>query len=258
MSEWSAQQYVKFEDERTRPARDLLARVSLAAPTSVVDIGCGPGNSTALLRERFASAQIIGMDSSPAMLTAARQRLLAIEFREGDIATWRPPAPVDFLFANAVFQWVPEHERILVELLRMLRPGGILALQMPDNLQEPTHLLMQEVARLPPFVGAYQGREVHRARVLAPARYYDLLCAQAASIDIWHTIYNHVLANAAAIVDWMKGTGLLPYLEPLSPQQRADYLAEYERRVAAAYLPLADGRVLLRFPRLFIVITKRD
>ena len=257
MAVWSAGQYVKFEDERTRPARDLLDHVPLVDARHIVDIGCGPGNSTELLVERFPGAKTVGLDSSPEMLTAARKRLPDVEFLEADIAAWQPVGPVDLLYANAVFQWVPRHEVVLAGLLESLPSGGVLALQMPDNLAEPTHLLMAEVARSEPWAEAYSGYDVARAMLPAPARYYDLLEPFASRIDIWHTIYNHPLADAAAIVEWVKGTGLRPWLDPLSEAQRRDYLAEYTRRIALAYPPLRDGKVLLRFPRLFIVATRR-
>jgi trans-aconitate 2-methyltransferase len=178
-----------------------------------------------------------------------------VDFVAGDIASWRPRAPVELLYANAVFQWVPGHEAVLVELLATLPTGGVLAVQMPDNLGEPSHLLMAEVAAC--FADAYRGRDLRRAAVATPAQYYNLLRPLAARIDIWHTIYNHPLADVAAIVEWLKGTGLLPYLEPLSGPQKAAYLVEYTRRLAQAYPPLADGKVLLRFPRLFLVATRQ-
>ncbi|MEN6543558.1 trans-aconitate 2-methyltransferase [Parvibaculum sp.] len=257
MAVWSAGQYVKFEDERTRPARDLLDHVPLAGARHVVDIGCGPGNSTELLVERFPDAKVVGLDSSPEMLAAARKRLPDVDFIEADIAAWRPSAPVDLLYANAVFQWVPGHEAVLARLLDGLPSGSVLALQMPDNLGEPTHLLMAEVAQSGPWADAYEGHDIARAILPVPARYYDLLEPFASRIDIWHTIYNHPLTDAVAIVEWVKGTGLRPWLDPLNEMQRRDYLAEYTRRIARAYPPLRDGKVLLRFPRLFIVATRR-
>lgn len=257
MAIWSAGQYVKFEDERTRAARDLLDRVPLATARHVVDIGCGPGNSTELLVERFPDAKVVGMDSSPEMLIAARKRLPDVEFLEADIATWTPAAPVDLLYGNAIFQWVPDHDAVLARLLETLAPGGVLALQMPDNLDEPSHRAMREVAQSGPWAEAYKGHSVNRALLPPPSHYYDLLEPFASRIDIWHAIYNHPLADAAAIAEWVKGTGLRPWLEPLSAAQREAYLAEYISRIAKAYPPLRDGKVLLRFPRLFIVVTRR-
>jgi len=147
MSEdWSARQYLKFEDERTRPPRDLLAQVPLRSARRVFDPACGPGNSTELLLERSPQAQVTGLDSSPDMLRQARQRLPNCEFVQADLADWRPPESTDLLFGNAVFQWVPDHPAVLRRLLAALPGGGVLALQMPDNTQEPALAIMREVA----------------------------------------------------------------------------------------------------------------
>ena len=143
---WSAAQYVKFEQERTRPVRDLVAADSARAPRSAADIGCGPGNSTEVLRERYPEARIVGVDSSPDMIEAARKRLPGIAFEVADIREWRPKEPFDVILANAVLQWIPDHETLLPALIGALAPGGALAVQMPDNLDEPSHRLMREVA----------------------------------------------------------------------------------------------------------------
>jgi trans-aconitate 2-methyltransferase len=255
MSVWSAEQYLKFEDERTRPARDLLSGVSLAAPRSVVDVGCGPGNSTELLIARYPGAKVLGIDSSPEMLTAARARLPAATFAAADVAAWAPDTPPDLIYANAVFQWVPNHLAVMVRLAETLAPGGVLAVQMPNNLDEPSHRLMREVAASPPFAAAFA--EPVAREVLPPVgAYYDALNTVAAKVDIWQTAYYHALADAGAIVEWVKGTGLRPYLDRLQRGQREEYLARYRERLAEAYPKQADGRVLLRFPRLFIVAAK--
>lgn len=253
-SAWSASQYLKFEDERTRPARDLLAQVPMAAPSAVIDLGCGPGNSTELLVERWPQATVSGVDSDDNMLEAARRRLAGATFERADLASWMPAEPVDVLFANAVFQWIPKHLAVLSRLMSGLSQGGVLAVQMPDNLSEPTHLLMETVARSGPWSAAFEGRTIRRAAMPAPADYNSLKPATA-RVDVWHTIYNHPLADAAAIVEWVKGTGLRPYLDVVPVDMRADFLADYEMRVAEAYPPMNDGRVLLRFPRIFIVAT---
>jgi trans-aconitate 2-methyltransferase len=241
MADWSASQYVKFEDERTRAARDLLEQVPLVAPARVVDIGCGPGNSTELLAARFPDAEVIGMDSSPDMLAAARKRLPKASFVDGDIANWKPERPADLLFGNAIFQWVPDHDLVLARLMGELPPRGVLAVQMPDNRREPSHIAMAEAAEAGPWREAYRGREPGRGMLPPPAHYYDLLAPLSAHINIWHTIYYHVLADAAAIVEWVKGTGLRPYLDPLDETERAGFLADYLRRIERDYPPLADG-----------------
>jgi trans-aconitate 2-methyltransferase len=253
MADWDAALYRQFEDERTRPAADLLRRVPLEAPNSVVDLGCGPGNSTELLRARFPHADLLGIDTSEDMLASARSRLPDVLFEKGDIAEWRPSAAPDVLYANASLQWVPDHERLLPRLVGMLAPGGVLAVQMPDNLEEPTHRLMREVAADGPWAVSLASAAARRQPLPPIPALYDLLAPHAANIDVWRTDYQHPLASPRAIVDWVRGTGLRPFLDPLPQPLRAEFLARYEARLAEAYLPRADGRVLLAFPRLFLV-----
>ncbi|HWJ74390.1 MAG TPA: trans-aconitate 2-methyltransferase [Kaistia sp.] len=254
---WSAEQYLKFEDERTRPARDLLAQVPLSAPRSVVDLGCGPGNSTELLVERFEGAEVTGLDSDADMLAAARGRLPQCRFVAADIGTWMPESPVDLLFANAVFQWIPEHLEVLDRLMNAITPGGVLAVQMPDNLGEPSHLAMDASAHSGPFAEVFAGRVIRRPPLPDPRAYFERLGPKSARIDLWHTVYQHKLSGPAAIVEWVKGTGLRPYLDALPPNLREAFLADYLARISTAYPPLSDGSVLLRFPRLFLVAVKR-
>ena len=256
IEDWNARQYLKFEDERTRPPRDLLAQVPLKAPRRVIDLGCGPGNSTALLLDRYPQAQVIGLDSSPDMLRQARERLPNCEFAQADLADWSPQERTDLLFANAVFQWVPDHPAVLRRLLAALPAGGVLAVQMPDNTEEPALALMREVAKSPRWAARLAPAAAARDDLPMPAAYYDLLGSLCVHLDIWHTVYNHVLADAEAVVEWFKGSGLRPFLSPLDDDMRRDFVADYTARIARAYPRQHDGRVLLRFPRLFIVATR--
>ena len=254
--DWNARQYLKFEDERTRPPRDLLAQVPLQSPRRVIDLGCGPGNSTELLIARYPQAEVIGLDSSPDMLRQARERLPYCTFAEADLATWNPQEGTDLLFANAVFQWVPDHTAVLRRLLERLPEGGVLALQMPDNTDEPALALMREVAKTGPWAAEVGLAAASRDDLPEPAAYYDLLKPLCAHLDIWHTVYNHVMAGPDAIVEWFRGSALRPFLSVLNADMRRGFVAEYRARIARAYPARFDERVLLRFPRLFIVATR--
>jgi len=256
MEDWSARQYLKFEDERTRPPRDLLAQVPLQRPRLAVDLGCGPGNSTELIVERFPQSEVIGLDSSPDMLRKARERLPQCDFVEADIASWTPDRAADLIFANAVMQWLPDHPAILRRLLAALPQGGVLAVQMPDNTREPALKFQQEVGESGPWKDHPEIQAAARDDLPPPEAYYDLLKPVASHIDIWHSVYNHVMASPAAIVEWFKGSSLQPFLSPLGAAERDKFLAAYTEKIAGAYKPRVDGKVLLRFPRLFIVAVR--
>lgn len=256
MPAWSSARYLKFEDERSRPAADLLARVPLDAPEAVVDIGCGPGNSTELMTKRWPQARVEGFDTSGAMLDAAHERLPGVRFFKADAAEWLPDATVDLLFSNAVFQWVPGHLGVLERLLKALKPGAVLAVQIPDNLAEPSHLAMEAAAQAGPWADTLAKAGLARDPLPDKTVYYDRLQPHAAHLDLWHTIYTHPLDGAGAIVDWVRGTGLRPYLEPLGEEERVAFLADYTARIAEAYPARADGKALLWFPRLFIVAVR--
>jgi trans-aconitate 2-methyltransferase len=254
--DWSARQYLKFEDERTRPPRDLLAQVPLDAPRRVIDIGCGPGNSTELLIARYPKAEVTGLDSSPDMLRQARERLPGRTFVQADIAAWTPPAETDLLFGNAVFQWVPDHPAVFQRLIQALPQGGVLAVQMPDNTNEPALALMRETASAGPWAKPLANAAAARDDLPTIGEYYDLLRPLCAHLDIWHTVYNHVMAGPQGVVEWFKGSALRPFLAPLDAGMREGFVADYTARIAKAYPARFDGKVLLRFPRLFILAVR--
>ncbi|AJC23549.2 trans-aconitate 2-methyltransferase [Pandoraea pulmonicola] len=260
---WQAAQYVKFEDERTRPVRDLVAAIPDLpgrAAARVADIGCGPGNSTEVLAERYAQAEVLGLDSSQDMIDAARARLPRFRFEVADIASWQDGpegrnGPFDVILANAVMQWLPDHETLYPRLVERLAPGGSLAVQTPDNLDEPAHRLMREVAADPRWAATLKG--VERTARHGAAFYYPLLRATCSRVDIWRTTYYHPLAGgAAAVVEWFKGSALRPFLAKLDDASREAFLSRYTDEIARAYPALDDGTVLLPFPRLFVVATR--
>jgi trans-aconitate 2-methyltransferase len=256
MADWSPVQYLKFADERTRAARDLLAQVPLTQTKLVYDLGCGPGNSTELLVRAYPGAQIIGLDNSAAMLAKARVALPQCEFEEADLAQWQGEPGADLLFSNATFQWVPGHLAVLQRLLTGLKRGGVLAVQMPDNLGEPSHVAMIVAGHNAPYADKLAGASQARDVLPEPADYYAALKPLCAKFDVWHSIYNHPLDGFTGIVEWLKGTGLRPFLEPLMPVEQSDYLQRYIAELAKAYPLQLDGKVLLHFPRLFMVAVK--
>lgn len=256
VNDWSAAQYLKFKDERTQPARDLLARVPLQAPKRIVDLGCGPGNSTAVLESRYPDAHLVGMDSSPDMIRKAQSTLPHLEFSVADLNSYKPQSAVDLYYSNAVFQWLGKKERIEVikRLMETQPSGGVFAFQVPDNLNEPSHVLMRETAQSGPW--AAKLRTVGRDTFQSPQEIYDQLKPTCAEVNLFHTSYYHSLENHEDIIEWVKGTGLRPYVDPLDAQEKEAFLEEYLRRLKAVYPSSVDGRVLLRYPRLFVVAIK--
>ncbi|OZI77737.1 trans-aconitate 2-methyltransferase [Bordetella genomosp. 12] len=252
---WSAKQYSAFENERTRPVRDLVAAIPTVEVRHAVDLGCGPGNSTEVLAARFPQAVVSGMDSSADMVAAARKRLPGLTFGQEDISLWRPEQRYDVILANASLQWVPDHAALYPRLLERLTPGGSLAVQTPDNLEEPAHRLARAVAGEAAWADKLGGVR-HPDRHSADW-YYALLSPLAQRVDVWRTTYMHPLAGARAIVEWFKGTALLPYLNRLDAHEQAAFLARYEAAIAQAYPALPDGTVLLPFPRLFVIATRQ-
>jgi trans-aconitate 2-methyltransferase len=253
---WSAKQYTVFEDERTRPVRDLVAAIPSIGASKIVDIGCGPGNSTEVLMARFPEAEVSGFDSSTDMIAAAKKRLPQVKFEVIDVSSWSDPGPFGVILANAVLQWVPDHLGLFPRLIEKLALGGSLAVQMPDNLGETAHRLMREVAANGPWAGKLARVAGVRTKIEDPVWYYGLLKPSCARVEVWRTTYYHSLANAEAIVEWFKGSGLRPFLGPLEESEREEFLADYLAAVRREFPPFQDGSVLLPFPRQFIVATR--
>lgn len=247
MADWNPSLYLQYGAERTRPAAELLARIALNDVSSIVDLGCGPGNSTALLHQRWPSAQIVGVDNSPAMLEQARVAVPECRFIEADIQRFRPEHALNLIYANASLQWVPDHYELLPHLVSLLALNGVLAIQMPDNQQEPTHVLMREVA--------YEQGYPDRSRDALPGvhAYYDILSEVGCEVDIWRTTYYHKMSSHQAIIDWVSATGLRPWLQELNESEQRNYLKRYQELLEQQYPLQENGQILLAFPRLFIV-----
>ena len=252
MASWDPAQYLRFSDLRLRPALELLARVPAEAPARVVDLGCGAGNVTRFLRQRWPQAELTGVDSSAEMLARAREAEPSVRWLEADVGVWAPPAPPDVIYANAALHWLPDHERLFPRLMAALAPGGVLAVQMPRNFLAPSHTAIAEAARMGPWRTRIEPL-LRPSPVADPAFYYDLLAPLSASLDIWETEYLQVLDGDNPVKEWTKGTWLRQFLEALEEPDRSGFEDCYARLVARAYPRRADGRTLFPFRRLFIV-----
>ncbi len=254
--DWDPDRYLDYADERGRPFLDLLARVGATDPDLVVDLGCGPGTLTVRLARRWPRAEVVGVDSSPAMVARARaddagaRDVGAVRFEDGDVRTWRPARPVDVLVANATYQWVPGHLELLPELVSQVSPGGWFAFQVPGNHQEPSHVLLHELAADPRF--ARWTRDVARPHSHDPEMYAGVLLDLGLAVDVWETTYLHVLAGPDPVLRWVSGTGARPTLAALPDGLRDRFVAEYAALLREAY-PLGPHGTLLPFRRVFAV-----
>jgi trans-aconitate 2-methyltransferase len=248
-STWDPDRYLAYADERGRPFLDLLARVGATDPRSVVDLGCGPGNLTVLLSERWPEARVVGLDSSPEMIAAAPSDA-GVDFAVGDVRTWAPDEPVDVLVSNAVLQWLPGHLDLLPRLLDGVAPGGWLAFQVPGNFHEASHTLRDEIAGRAPYAEHTAGVETPDAH--DAATYLTALRDLGCEVDAWETTYLHVLTGEDPVFTWVSGTGARPTLQALPDDLRAAYEEEFRAALREAY-PERDGVVLMPFRRVFVV-----
>ncbi|MGI8645312.1 MAG: trans-aconitate 2-methyltransferase [Nocardioides sp.] len=259
MHTWDPDRYLTYADERGRPFVDLLARIGATEPDTVADLGCGPGNLTTLLAKRWPGAVVTGVDSSPAMIKAARRdHVDAGAFEIGDVRDWSAPGGVDVLVSNATLQWLPDHLDLLPRLVDQVRPGGWLAFQVPGNFDEPSHTIRNELA-------AEAAYAAHTAGVALPAShdpgvYLDALAALGCTVDVWETTYLHVLDSAEdpdPVFTWVSGTGARPTLQALPDGLRAEFETEFRARLRAAY-PVREHGVVLPFRRVFAVARVED
>ena len=253
---WNPGQYLKFGDKRLRPGLELLDRITfpdkIGGPALIYDLGAGTGALTAALAARWPAARVIGIDSSPEMLARAKTDFPAIDWRQADIRCWAPDPLPDLIYSNATLHWIDDHAVLYPRLFGYLEPGGILAVQLPGNFDQPSHQLMNETAADGPWADDL-AQTRWRQPVLPTARYYELLAPRAAEIDLWETTYTQVLEGPDPVLEWVRGSGFTPFLEAVQPDRRAAFEAEYARRLRAAYPPRADGKTLFPFRRIFLV-----
>ena len=247
---WDPDRYLTYADERGRPFVELLARVDADTPRTVVDLGCGPGNLTALLLERWPTADVLGLDSSAEMIGRAREQA-GVRFQVADLREWRPERrSVDVLVSNATLQWVPGHLDLLPRLVEAVAPGGRLAFQVPGNFAEPSHTIRAELAAQAPYAEHLTGVAVPSSH--DPSVYLDALAGLGCTVDAWETTYLHVLTGPDPVFTWVSGTGARPTLQALPDDLRARFEEEYQRRLVAAY-PQREHGVVLPFRRIFVV-----
>ena len=255
MTAWDPAVYLAFGEQRTRPARDLARSVDIAAPRRVIDLGCGPGNSTAVCAERWPEASIVGLDGSEAMIAKARAADPGREWIVGDIGEWARSSgeQFDVIFANAALQWVPDHAALFPQLVAKLAPGGALAVQMPAY-EMPPNRAMREIVRGETWRRWFPTGEAREWRSHEPAFYYEALAGRAARLDLWTTEYVQVMADVDALVEWYRGTGLRPYLEAIGEaSERERFLAEFREGLGREYRESQAGGMLFPFRRMFLV-----
>lgn len=260
MHTWDPALYLQFNEQRTQPVRDLIARLAavVCGPARILDVGCGPGNSTALLAQRWPQAEIVGLDSSQEMLAQARVdhpelRWVLRDTAEslGDLGSF------DVVFSNAALQWMPDHPALLPRLFSLVRPGGALAVQVPNSWRSPLHLAVLETASDPRWAAYFPQNIWHAATPMAA--YYDCLCMLAQPIHLWETEYDHIMQDHEALIEWYRGSGLRPYEQCLPNEAVCTaFLDQIRAAVEAAYPKQRDGRVIFPFRRLFFTASKSD
>jgi trans-aconitate 2-methyltransferase len=255
VSTWDPELYLRHADERGRPFLDLLARVDVT-PYSIVDLGCGPGQLTPVLKERWPHATILGVDSSAEMIEAARRRDDGpfVSYVQADVSTWEPVAPVDLLVSNALFQWVPDQLDVIRRLAGRVAHGGAFAIQVPNNFDAPSHVLLHELSSQPPYAEHTVG--LHEARGVDAQAYVELFAGipdgVGWSVDVWETTYQHVLTGVDAVFSWISGTGARPVLQALPDELRDRFVDEYKEALRDVY-PAEPWGTLFPFTRVFAV-----
>jgi len=253
---WDPDQYLRYASERALPFHHLVAAVDHLEPETIVDLGCGPGELTATLLERWPTARISGVDTSEEMIERARRKGLSgrLAFEVCDILSWRAPEPVDLMLANASFHWIEDHRALFDHLLPQLTDCGVFAFQVPANHTKPSHTILGELCSSPRWRGQLDG--LPRTGVREPQWYLHELGSRALAVDVWQTTYFHVLEGDNAVLEWVRGTTLRPVLERLPEEEYEEFLSEYGARLREAY-PERDGKTVFPFKRTFVVATKR-
>jgi len=257
--DWDSKQYLKFKAQRTQPAIDLTNRIRLDNPERILDIGCGPGNSTKVLADRFPDAYILGIDNSHEMISAAKKNYPNLDFKICDASAELSQfnKSFDIVFSNACIQWIPDHRNLIFNMLNLLRNrNGVLAVQVPMNFNEPIHLIIDELATSDKWKGCFPCTRIYCT--LSPNEYFDLLSEISGDFDIWETIYYHDMKSHQDILEWYKGTGLRPYLDVLPEDKKAEFEDEFLKKLSQRYPKQKNGDIIFRFPRFFFTASPKD
>ncbi len=249
---WDPTQYLAFGDERLQPALDLLSRVPLEAPGTLVDLGCGPGNVTRALKHRWPEAKITGVDGSPEMLARARREDPGIEWVEADMNGWKPGGPVDLIYSNAALHWLDDHDVLFPRLMDDIAPGGFLAVQMPRNWAAPSHTCITRSVQGGPWRETLEPL-LRPAPSHSPDVYYDIFAPVASKLAIWETEYCQILEGENPVAEFVKGTQLKRFLDALDEPVRSNFENDYRACILAAYPKREDGKTLFPFRRLFLL-----
>jgi trans-aconitate 2-methyltransferase len=250
---WNSEQYLKFKAERTQPAIDLVNRINMASPKKILDVGCGPGNSTEVLFSRYPDAYILGVDKSEEMISAAKTNYPNLDFRICDVTKDLSQLDDDFdiIFSNACIQWVPDHKKLLTNLLNLLNDNGVLAVQVPMNLSEPIQKAIDELVTSEKWRTHFPNPRIFYT--LSQSEYYDLLSEISEEFCVWETVYYHVMKSHDNILEWYRGTGLRPYLNALPDIKKTEFENELMEILVQRYPGQKNGDVIFRFPRFFFV-----
>lgn len=251
--DWNSKQYLKFKTERTQPAIDLVNRINLVSPDKILDIGCGPGNSTQVLSDKFPNAYILGVDKSEDMINAAKKNYPDLNFRICDVSSELPQLDSDFdiVFSNACIHWVPDHRKLIENMLNLLNKNGVLAVQVPMNYNAPVHKIIAELTSSEKWKDYFAGTRFFRT--LTPSEYFDILSELSEEFYIWEAVYYHVMRSHNDILEWYRGTGLRPYLNVLPADKKDEFENEIMENLIQRYPRQKNGNIIFKFPRLFFI-----
>lgn len=253
-NDWNSNQYMKFGKERTQPSLDLISRVKDLEPSNILDIGCGPGNSTFVLYENFPNAKIVGVDSSENMLEKAKEKYPDLSFKKCNVPDGLGEESYDLIFSNACFQWIPNHKNLITKVYEKLNKGGVLAVQIPLTQEAPFYKTLYKMVEEEKWNKLSSIKNFHN---LMPNEYYDLFTTLDCDFKIWQTTYYHIVNSQEGVIEWYKGSGLRPYLEMLENDEKTEFLSLLQKRLEKLFPTQKDGKVILKMPRLFFTLQKR-